>query len=113
MPGRASGNTAWPRSPSINGAGRGRLLYAERFRGPERLERSAAGLIRPVLHSQGAWLGAGVSCKDLEVLRFTEMEIFIFLISVLVVSKLEKEVWKASLPLRQDSKAYTSSDGYC
>lgn len=113
MPGQASGSTAWPRSPGVNGAGRGHLLHAERFRGPERLERSAAGLTHPVLRSQGAWLGAGVSRKDLEALCFTEMEIFIFLISILAVSKLEKEVWKASLPLRQDSKAYTSGDGYC
>lgn len=113
VPGQAGDSTAWPRSPSINGAGRGHLLHAERFRGPRRLESSAAGLTRLVLRSQGARLGAGVSCKDLEELCFTEMEIFIFLISILAVSKLEKEVWKASLPLRQDSKAYISSDGYC
>lgn len=70
------------------------------------------GDVRRFARREPGW-AQGVSRKDLEALRFTEMEIFIFLISILVVLKLEKEVWKASLPLRQDSKAYTSSDGYC
>lgn len=92
--GRASGGTAWPRSPGTNGAVCFTPSGSEAA--GERLERGCC------LHTPGASLarlGAGVSRKEWEALRFTEMEILIFLISILVVSKLEKEVWKASLPL--------------